>query len=366
MAGGEVRTREGFMKEALALARKGLGRTAPNPPVGCVIVRRGRIVGRGWHRMAGKEHAEVAALADARGAARGADAYITLEPCRHTGRTPPCTRALIEAGVRRVFVSVGDPDPRTRGGGFRLLRSADIEVVRGICADEGAELLAGFAHWVKTGAPMFHLKLAASLDGRIASHSGASKWISSVASRRIVQEMRNCADAVLVGIGTVLADDPRLTCRVRGGQNPCRIVLDPRLRTPTDARVLTGAGRLVIVCGSTAPAAKRRRLEAAGAEVIAAGRPRYASWPQLAQVLGEKGMHEVLVEGGAAVAASLLRAQMVNSMTIFYNPRLIGGDGIPLVGPLGVRTPKQALRLETVSVEHSGDDLVWRGRPAKR
>jgi diaminohydroxyphosphoribosylaminopyrimidine deaminase/5-amino-6-(5-phosphoribosylamino)uracil reductase len=350
-----------WMTAAVELARRGLGKTAPNPAVGCVIVKNGRVVGRGFHQRAGGPHAEIVALREAGARARGATVYVTLEPCCHHGRTPPCTDALIEAGVARVVAGVQDPNPAVAGNGIRVLRRAGVECAIAPGGSECDDVVRSFRHWIETGRPWVQLKLAASLDGRIAAKGGDSKWISSAISRREVQRMRARADAVLVGAGTVLHDDPRLTCRTRGGSNPLRIVLDRHLATPPDARVLRGRGRCLIVTSSAASATRRRRLERAGAEVCAVPLRGRAGWERLLDLLGARGLHELLVEGGSKVATSLLRAGLVNTLTIFYNPRLIGADGIPLVGNLGVRSPKQALRLRTQATWRSGDDLVWRG-----
>ncbi len=352
---------EAWMLEACAQAEKGLGRTAPNPAVGCVIVSGGRAVAWGYHRRAGLAHAEIEALRRAAGRARGATVYVTLEPCCHHGKTPPCIESLIEAGVSRVVVGVRDPNPAVRGRGLRALRSAGIRVDVGVAEAECSRLIRGFSHWITTGKPWLHLKLAASLDGRIASVSGESKWISGPASRKLVQSMRARSDAVIVGIGTLLADDPRLTCRVRGGRDPLRVVLDSGLRTPIDARVVTGRGEALIVGSPKASARRRARLQAAGAEVISLDTRGARGWTRLMKALGERGFHEVLLEGGAKVAASAVRCRMVNELTIFYNPRLIGGDGVPMLDSLGIRQPDRAVRLETGECFRSGEDFVWRG-----
>jgi len=350
-----------WMGEACAEARRGLGRTAPNPAVGCVIVKSGRLVGKGYHRRAGAPHAEVEALASAGRRAAGATAYVTLEPCCHHGRTPPCTDALVAAGVTAVVVGCKDPNPEVAGKGLRRLRQAGLRAAVGVRKEECEDLIRGFRCWVTEARPWVHVKLAASLDARIAARGGASKWISSPASRKLVQAMRARSDAILVGVGTVLADDPRLTCRQARSRNPLRVVLDSRLRTPADARVVTGPGRCLLVCAKGAPAAARRRLEAAGAEVVEAAPHRRRGWQRLLAELGRREVLELLVEGGSEVATAAITADVVNAMTIFYNPRLIGSDGVPLVGPLGVTTPQGARRLRTVEWSASGPDLVWTG-----
>jgi diaminohydroxyphosphoribosylaminopyrimidine deaminase/5-amino-6-(5-phosphoribosylamino)uracil reductase len=351
-----------MMESAVSEARKGLGHTSPNPAVGCVIARGGRVLGVGHHARAGGPHAEIVALRSIEPRqARGATIYVTLEPCCHHGKTPPCTDALIAARPDRVVVGARDPNPRVAGRGVRALRAAGIDVTVGVMERECREVIRGFAKWVGTGVPWVHLKLAASLDGRIATRTGASRWISSPESRRLVQQMRARADAVLVGVGTVLADDPRLTCRLPGAHPPLRVVLDRRLRTPASARVVSGPGACLLVCGRGVPSGKRRALEAAGAEVFEVPAADRGGWRALLSALGRRGMHEVLVEGGGAVAASALRSRVVNGLTFFYNPRLIGGDGLAMVGPLGVVDPKRALTVVTESWGSSGPDLVWNG-----
>ena len=350
-----------WMAEACALAAQGFGKTRPNPPVGCVLVKNGRRVAGGYHRKAGAPHAEVEALGEAGMRARGATAYVTLEPCGHQGRTPPCTDALIAAGVARVVIGCTDPNPQVRGRGARYLRRAGIEVLTGVLASECTDVIRGFDCLMREGRPWVQLKLASTLDGRIATSRGESKWISCPESRARVQTMRARSDCVLVGVGTVLSDDPRLTCRIRGKSNPLRIVADRGLRTPADSRVIAGRGESLVVCGKEASASARRRLERAGAEVFEIRATGTRWWDRLLIELGRRGMLELLVEGGGRVAGSALRAGVVNAMTIFYNPRLIGADGVPLVGALGVRHMGEALRPRSSSWGTSGSDFVWNG-----
>lgn len=360
-----VRTRQdvdvAMMRRAIGEARRGLGHTAPNPAVGCVIARGERVIAAGHHAVAGGPHAEIIALAAAGKRARGATVYVTLEPCCHHGKTPPCTDALIRARPARVVIGVRDPNPKVAGKGIGALRAAGIAVSAGIEAQECREIIRGFERWVLERMPWVHLKLAASLDGRIATRTGASRWISSRDSRAHVQQMRARADAILVGVGTVLADDPRLSCRLAGAAQPLRVVLDRRLRTPPDARVIRGRGACLLVSGPRPPPTARRRLERAGAEVLVVAQGGKRGWRHLLETLGRRGLHEVLIEGGAGVAASALAARVVNGATFFYNPRVIGGDGVPMVGPLGVRSPARAIAATTLSWTTSGPDLVWDG-----
>ena len=355
-----------FMRDAVSEAKKGLGKTAPNPAVGCVLVKSGRVIGRGFHRRAGAAHAEVEALASVRGTARGATAYVTLEPCCHQGKTPPCTEALIEAGVARVVAGCRDPNPRVSGKGLRKLRSRGIECSVGkVLQDECRDLIRGFEHWIRTNRPWVELKLASSLDGRIATGNGRSKWISSAASRDSVQDMRARADVILVGVGTVLADDPRLTSRRRGAKNPRRVILDRSLKTPPTAKVVTQKGSALIVCSKQAPLRVRQKLKRAGAEILELSVVGARGWERLLDEFGRRGFHEVLVEGGSKIASLALKARVVNELTIFYNARLLGADGIPLIGPLGLTDPAAAPRFETKSWRQLGPDLVWVGRPVK-
>ncbi|HDH96868.1 MAG TPA: bifunctional diaminohydroxyphosphoribosylaminopyrimidine deaminase/5-amino-6-(5-phosphoribosylamino)uracil reductase RibD, partial [Proteobacteria bacterium] len=264
---------ERFMREAIRLARKARGRTRPNPQVGAVVVRRGEIVGRGYHRKAGLPHAEVEAIRDAGGLAKGSDLYVTLEPCVHHGRTPPCVDAIIAAGIRKVYVGTLDPNPVVNGRGVRKLRRAGVEVETGLLADECRALNEGYNVWIAHGRPHIALKVAASIDGSIADFKGNSRWITSEESRRLVHRMRAMSDAVLVGIGTVLKDDPLLTARgvsTPKGQ-PLRVVLDSRLRTPARARVLNGDARTLLVCSSKSAAARMRGRYGDGVEILQIG-----------------------------------------------------------------------------------------------
>jgi len=349
------------MRLALRLGRRGLGRTSPNPPVGAVVVKDGVVVGRGYHHQAGMPHGEVAALRDAGSRARGATLYVTLEPCAHHGRTPPCTAAVIAAGVRRVVVGARDPNPRVPGDGIGRLRAAGIVVESGVLAAECDELIAAFRTHVTTGLPRVTLKLAASLDGRIATATGESRWITGDASRRYVHRLRAEHDAILVGAETVIRDDPQLTCRRRDGRNPLRVILDGRLRLPLQAGVLTNTGTAatLVVTGRQASAAKIRRIEARGAQVLQlparAGR---IAMRRVLQALGARNVMSVLIEGGAGVAAAALTARVVDRMLIFYAPKLIGGDGRPMLDALGVRHMRQALALGPLRVRRFRDDLL--------
>ncbi len=324
-----------FMARAIALARRGLGRTSPNPPVGAVVVRGGSVVGEGWHERAGGPHAEVVALRQAGRAARGATLYVSLEPCNHHGRTPPCAEAVIAAGVARVVAAVGDPNPRVRGRGLRALRAARVRVDVGVLAAEAGEVSAWFRHFVVHRRPFVLLKLAASLDGRIATASGESRWISGAAARRYVHRLRDRVDAVMVGAGTVLADDPALTCRLARGRDPLRVVVDGRLRIPPTARLVRQRSSATTLVATTAAASARRRraLADAGAEVLLLpGRRGRLKVSALLAALAARGVVSVLVEGGGDLAAGMLREHAVDRVLLVAAPRLLGGDGRPMFG----------------------------------
>jgi diaminohydroxyphosphoribosylaminopyrimidine deaminase/5-amino-6-(5-phosphoribosylamino)uracil reductase len=354
-----------FMARALELAARGLGRTFPNPPVGAVLVRGGRIVGEGLHRRAGGPHAEIEALAAAGPRARGATLYVTLEPCTHWGRTPPCVDALLPLGLARVVVAMRDPNPRVRGRGAARLARAGVPVVVGAGAAEARLLTAGYCMRVRRGRPLVTLKLALTLDGRIAAAGGDARWITGPDARRFSHVLRDISDAVLVGAGTVRADDPLLTCRLRGGHSPVRVVLaGSRLALPARARVLASGGPPTwVVAPRDAPARRVAALRRRGIDVIVLPvRRGRVPFTTVVRALGERGITSLLVEGGATVAAEALRAGVVDRVVLFVAPALLGGDAIPAVGPLGLRRVRDALRLEGLAVGRLGDDLVLEGR----
>ena len=351
------------MRAALALARRGLGSTWPNPSVGCVIVRDGRVVGRALTEVAGRPHAETQALAMAGAAARGATAYVTLEPCSHHGQTPPCADALAAAGIARVVVACGDPDPRVAGAGLARLRAAGVAVTEGVLREEAEALQQGFLTRIRQGRPMVTLKLATSLDGRIATATGESKWITGPEARRAAHAMRASHDAVLAGIGTVLADDPALTCRIPGrARRPgVRIVLDSGLRTPmTSVLVRTaGAAPVWIVHARDAEAARAEALRTAGVRLIPVSDDRqHMEIGAALQALGTFGLTRVLVEGGAQVATSLFAAGIVDHLAWFEAPMVIGGDGVAALAGLGVEAVDEASRLSRSSSRITGRDRL--------
>jgi diaminohydroxyphosphoribosylaminopyrimidine deaminase/5-amino-6-(5-phosphoribosylamino)uracil reductase len=358
------------MRRALELALKGRGRTRPNPVVGAVLVKNRRVVGEGYHRKAGGPHAEIHALRQAGRRARGADLYINLEPCCHHGRTPPCTGALIQAGVRRVVVGQRDPNPRVAGRGLAALKRAGIEVVRGVLEKESREINLAFNSYITAGRPWTVLKLAMSLDGKIATGRGDSRWISGEKARRLAHEMRAGADAILAGTGTVLADDPQLTARLPGKKTraPVRVILDRLGRVPLKARVFSNAGSetVLLAAGPDFPRARKTRLEKTGVQVIEPGvGKRGLDLDRLIRELGRREITSLLVEGGGELAASLLDQGLVDRVVVFVAPMIIGGRGAPgPVGGPGAGKIAEALRLEGLRATAVGGDWMLEGRPA--
>ena len=353
-----------WMRAALGLARRAVGSTAENPAVGCVIVRDGVVVGRGATQPGGRPHAETEALRQAGAAARGATAYVTLEPCAHHGQTPPCAEALASAGLSRVVAAIRDPDPRVDGGGLLALERVGIEVVTNVLSEDAAQLMAGFLARLKSGRPHVTLKLATSLDGRIATASGNSKWITGPEARARGHLMRARSDAILVGIGTVLADDPLLDCRLPGleARSPARIVLDSTLRLPAGCRLLATAARLrtIILTTDAANPGTVAGLEAKGCEVRLIGSDEDGRVDLVAAfaMLGDLGFGRVLVEGGGSVAAGLIKGGLVDEIDWFRAPLVLGGDGLPGVAQLGLERVDQAPRMIRISVETIGHDIL--------
>jgi diaminohydroxyphosphoribosylaminopyrimidine deaminase/5-amino-6-(5-phosphoribosylamino)uracil reductase len=358
-----------MMKRALTLARRGVGKTSPNPAVGCVVVQNNEIVGEGWHRKAGTPHAEVHALLMAGERARGAEIFVTLEPCDHYGKTPPCTEALIRAGVARVFVGMTDPNPLVSGKGMATLRSAGIEVECGILEQDCRELNEPFIKHMTTGMPFVILKCAMTLDGKTATESGDSKWITSDNSRRYVHRLRAMVDAVMVGVGTVLADDPQLTCRMGvRGRDPLRVIVDSRLRTPLSAALFNMNSPAKTILATIEPDSSRRgALEDAGAEILACresdGR---VDLEDLLGKLGARGVQSVLLEGGRELAGSALRSGIIDKFLLFYAPKLLGTEGgLGLCGGAGPDRMADAFRLRDVTVRRFGEDILVTGYPER-
>jgi diaminohydroxyphosphoribosylaminopyrimidine deaminase/5-amino-6-(5-phosphoribosylamino)uracil reductase len=344
-----------FMSRALELSKK--GNPSPNPYVGAVIVKNGVILSEGFHRRAGLPHAEVEALKKCRDP-QDAVLYVTVEPCSHHGRTPPCTEAIIDAGISRVVYGMDDPNPLVSGR--EELRKAGLKVKGGVLRQEIERLNEAFIKYVKTGRPFVTLKAGMSLDGKIAAASGESKWITSKESRRIVHELRSRHEAVLVGVGTVLKDDPRLTCRLKGGRNPLKIILDSRLRIPLDAKVLED-GNVVV---ATTERFNRRKMRGLGkkADVWVVGEER-VDLDGLMGKLGGGGITSVLIEGGGEVNASMLKAGIVDKLVLFIAPKIITGRDVPVFGGEGITLLRDAVGVEITSVERAGGDLVVEAYP---
>jgi len=355
-----------YMKMALELAARARGRTSPNPMVGAVVVKDNRIVGQGYHARAGTPHAEVLALEEAGKEARGATLYVTLEPCCHHGRTGPCTEAVINAGVARAVIAMRDPNPLVSGGGIRRLKEAGVEVVTGVMEEDALELNEVFIKYITTGLPFVTAKAAMSLDGKIATHAGKSKWITGPEARAYGHCLRDWHDAILVGIGTVRADNPSLTTRLAAGEgrDPVRIILDSMARTPLDAIVLTQHSEAPTIIAATAGAPPERleALRRAGAEVLVVNEGPRVDLTELVKILGKREITSVLIEGGADVHGSAFAAEVVDKVVWFIAPKIIGGREAP--GPVGGRGAGDlsgAAGLERVKVSRLGPDFCIEG-----
>jgi len=363
------RTPEHWMGVALEAARPHVGRTSPNPPVGCAIVVDDAVVATGAHEKAGAPHAEVDALRKLGMRAEGADLHVTLEPCNHTGRQPPCTDALIAAGLRRVFIGVKDPHPLVNGAGIERLRGAGIEVIVGVEEDACRRLIRPFTRAVTQGLPEVTLKLAATLDGRIADTSGEQRWVSGEEARLHGHGLRNASDSILVGVGTVLADNPRLTTRLpdgREGRDPLRIVVDSRLRTPLDAHLVTAAREtptVMFTCTGNEPG-RMLQLQEHGVELVEVS-PNTAGRVDCESMLRElcaRGHHTLLCEGGGTLGAHLLRSRLVQRVAWYVAPRILGPPHVLALGePVGVTGLDKPIALAHVDVERFGDDVVIMG-----
>lgn len=354
------------MRRALALARR--GRTSPNPMVGAVIVRDGEIVGEGYHRRAGMPHAEVEAIKAAGDKARGAVMYVTLEPCCHFGRTPPCTQAVIAAGISHVEAAMVDPNPAVSGKGLAELQTAGVTTGVGILEDQARKLNEVFIKHTTTRLPFVTLKFAMTLDGKIATRTGDSKWISCDKSRRIVHGVRSRVDAVMVGVGTLLADDPELSARQGRVSYPTRVVVDSKALAPADAKMFSLPGETIIATTQSAPEDRIVKLKQAGARILIieedAGR---VSLPSLMRALGETGVTSILLEGGGRIAASALSSGVVDKVIVFIAPKIIGGaEARTPVEGLGVAMMAEAFALERLKVRNIGCDIMIEAYPCLR
>lgn len=352
-----------FMRLALREARRGVGRTSPNPAVGAVLVKGGRVVARGHHARAGGPHAEVVAIRRAGSRARGADLYTTLEPCDHWGKTPPCTRAVLGAGVRRVFVGSRDPNPIVDGRGIARLRRAGVAVVRDVLRDECDAVNAHWFRFITAGRPHVTLKAAVTLDGKIATRTGDSRWVTGPEARREGHRLRDRADAVLVGAGTARADDPRLTVRIPGGRDPVRVVLDARLSLPPRLRLFRQRSSAPTIVAYVRGRPRQRRP---GVEYLRCrGSKGRVDLDDLLAKLAARGVTSLLVEGGAEVHRSFLDAGLVDRVVLFVAPKIAGADGLSFVAGPGAARMSRALALSRVEVRRAGQDVVISGVPSR-
>lgn len=350
-----------MMRRTLALARRGAGRVSPNPMVGCLIVREGAVLGRGCHLYEKRRHAETLALEAAGAKARGSDLYVNLEPCSHHGRTPPCVDRIIEAGVRRVFAAVRDPNPQVSGKGVRKLRAAGIEVHEGLCGEMAAALNEKFFHFMRRCVPFTTLKLAMTLDGKIAARGGDPEWITGERARMEGHRLRYEHDAILVGVQTVLKDDPSLDVRWRRRNSIVKVVLDSRLRTSPAARLFQSGDPVVIFHSADASGARRRKLSRRAAlhEVLRQGDG--LDWDRVLKTLGAAKITSMLIEGGSRIAASALRAGAVQRVHFFYAPKILGGRHLSGIADLGANSLGEALRLDSLKMRRLGTDFSVEG-----
>jgi diaminohydroxyphosphoribosylaminopyrimidine deaminase/5-amino-6-(5-phosphoribosylamino)uracil reductase len=360
---------ETFMKEVLRQAKKGLGRTSPNPAVGAIIVKEGKIVARGYHRRAGLPHAEVEALNKLGGKAPGHSMYVNLEPCNHHGRTPPCTEAILRSGLKRVIVGMKDPNPGVSGGGCDYLKKNGVSVTTGVLESECRRLNESFIKYVTSRHPFVRVKSALTLDGWIATATGHSQWITNESSRQFVHRLRDRSDAVMVGIGTVLADDPLLTTRLKRGKgrDPLRIVVDTHLRTPEDAKILHHDSSADTIIAVGADAATREPEGKGLSVVICPTKHGRIDLKALLGILGDMSVTSLLVEGGASLVGSLVRERLVDKFYVFKAPKILGGDdGIPMTAGPGPKTMDRALKLRDLRIRRFGEDVLFEGYPDYR
>jgi len=367
-AGTSALKDEFYMNMALRLARKGEGRTSPNPMVGAVIVRGGRIAGQGYHRAFGDKHAEIRAIESASGNLRGTTFYVTLEPCSHFGKTPPCVNRLLEVKPSRVVVGSADPNPRVSGKSIRLLRRHDIEVTTGVLERECRQLNEVFFKYMTTGYPFVTVKYAQTLDGRIATRSGRSRWISSPPSLKYAHRLRSLHDGILVGAGTILKDDPELTCRLVKGRNPRRVIVDSALGIPLSAKVLLDQDRAktVIFTTNRGQREKQKNLGERGVDirVVDGDDDGRIDLRELLKALGREGISSVLVEGGSRIITSFLKEGLADRLVVVTAPKILG-KGIEAVGDLGIDDLDRAIRLDIKKIVRSGDDILLDARVKK-
>lgn len=358
---------EEFMKLALRMAQSTKGQTNPNPVVGAVVVKHGQIIGMGAHLKAGTPHAEVHAIRMAGSEAKGADLYVTLEPCSHFGRTPPCTELIYKSGIKRVVVAVLDPNPLVAGQGIAMLRNAGLEVEVGIGKEEAYAMNEPFFHFIQTNTPYVTIKAAASLDGKTAAKTGDSKWITSPESRLDVHQIRHAHDAILTGVNTIIHDNPHLTTRLpRGGKNPIRIILDTQLRTPVESNVIQdGAAKTIIFTGKNIDEKKSEEIKEYGVEVYPFSTQTLLISDVLKE-LGNRNIMSVLVEGGSEIHASFIENDAFQQIVLYVAPIIIGGKAaVPFIGGTGTEFIQHAKKLRFESIVHIGKDIKIVAKPLK-
>ncbi len=374
---------EKYMRRAIELAKLGIGKVNPNPLVGAVIVKDGKIIGEGWHERYGELHAERNALKNTKEDVKGADIYVTLEPCCHTGKQPPCTEAIIESGIKRVIIGSADPNPVVNGGGVKILREAGIEVIEGFLKDECDAINPVFLHYIRKKNPYVLMKFAMTMDGKIAAKTGASRYVSGEESRAEVQRLRNEYKGIMVGIGTVLVDDPMLNCRIEGGRNPIRIVCDSRLRIPENSKLVNTAKDIETIVITADPQKKRgeitikeivdedrekmRILLNKGVKILnyPSKEGKHVDLKESMTVLGKMGIDGILLEGGGTLNESMLKDELVQEMRIFLAPKVFGGQAKSPVEGIGVNEPSEAQRFIWKDVKKTGDDLMITAVPIK-
>ena len=359
-----MKEEERWMKRAIRLAEKGRGRTSPNPLVGAILVKDGKAIGEGYHAKAGEDHAEIIALREAGEKAKGSTLYINLEPCIHYGKTPPCAPEVIEAEVKRIFIGMEDPNPLVKGKGIATLKRAGLEVHVGILEKECQKLNEAFYKYIVKKEPFIILKIAATLDGKIATRSGDSKWISNEASRQIVHRFRDQVDGIVVGIGTILKDDPFLTARIKKGRDPFRIILDSQLRIPEEAKVIENSpSKTIIATTEMAPKDKVERLEKKGVRILTLdSKEGRVDLRSCLSRLGEMGIMSLMVEGGSQVYGSFLDEGLIDKLLLFLSPKLIGdSQALGIFGGNGVGTLKEAVLLTDLKIKRSGGDILIEG-----
>lgn len=355
---------EQYMKRAIELAKKGEGWVSPNPLVGAVIVKDGKIIGEGYHERYGKAHAERNALLNCKESPRGGVLYVTLEPCCHQGKQPPCTEAILAAGIQKVVIGSMDPNPLVCGKGADILKKSGIQIVKGVLEEECRQMNKVFFHYIRTGQPYVTMKYAMTLDGKIATVSGKSKWITGEEARKHVHRQRHCNRGIMVGVGTVLADNPMLDCRIEGGRNPIRIICDSGLRTPMDAKVVVTAKEIptyiaTAVCRKEAWEA----YEEAGCKILyVPGEKGRADLKLLLQKLGQEGIDSLLLEGGEALNGSFLSQNLINAFQVYLAPRVFGGkEAKTPIGGRGISDPADSILLKNSKVTFLGKDILLEG-----